>query len=243
MKIFHRSIAIAAVALIALGGLVAGSASAAGMPVFDATNYAQNLIQAARALDQINNQVRSLQNQASMLRNMDRNLERLGFPQLDQLSSAMRRIDSLMGEAKSIDFKVDGLDRKVRGLFPGELQRALAGDARVAAARARLDAAMDSYRRSMSVQAQVAENVGEDAGVLGEIAAASGGAAGALQAQQAANQLLALSVKQQLQLQQLMAAEFRDSALDRARRAQGEEEGRAATQAFLAVPASHTRSR
>ncbi|MGE5563224.1 MAG: P-type conjugative transfer protein TrbJ, partial [Bacillota bacterium] len=100
-------------------------------------------------------------------------------------------------------------------------------------ARARLDAARDSYREAMGVQSQVAENVREDSGVLKELAAASQGATGALEASQAANQLLALSVKQQLQLQSLMASEFREAAIERARRAQAEEEGRMTTRRFL----------
>ena len=36
----------------------------AGWPVFDAANYGQNLMTAARTLQQINNQITQLQNQA-----------------------------------------------------------------------------------------------------------------------------------------------------------------------------------
>jgi P-type conjugative transfer protein TrbJ len=235
MKRIPAALARAAMTL-ALGGTLALPSrplEAAGMPVFDATNYAQNLIQAARALDQINNQVKSLQNEASMRHNMAQNLKRIDFPQLQQITSAMQQIDSLMGKAQGIDFKVEGLDARVRALFPGEQGLALERDRRVADAKARLDAAMAGYRQSMGVQAQVAENVTQDAGILGELAAASQGSAGALQASQAANQLLALSLKQQLQLQSLMASEFREQSIERARRIQAEEDGRLATRRFL----------
>ncbi|NUQ18681.1 MAG: P-type conjugative transfer protein TrbJ [Sphingomonas sp.] len=207
--------------------------AAAALPVFDVTNYSQNLLQAARALEQINNQVKSLQNEASMLQNMAKNLQTIDFPQLQKITSAMQRIDQLMEQAQAIDFKVQGLDQQIKTLFPGALQQALTGDQRVAAARSRLDAATAAYKQAMGVQAQVAENVKEDAGVLNELAASSQGAVGALQVSQAANQLLALSVKQQLQLQNLMASEFREAALDRARRTQAEEDGRATTRRFL----------
>ena len=93
---------------------------------------------------------------------------------------------------------------------------------------------MAGYRHAMGVQAQVAENLAEDSRLLDELVASSQGAAGALQAQQAASQLLALGVKQQLQLQALLAAEFRSEALERSRRAQAEAEGREATRRFLA---------
>ena len=207
--------------------------AAAALPVFDVTNYSQNLLQTARALEQINNQVKSLQNEASMLQNMAKNLQTIDFPQLQKITSAMQRIDQLMEQAQAIDFKVQGLDQQIKTLFPGALQQALTGDQRVAAARSRLDAATAAYKQAMGVQAQVAENVKEDAGVLNELAASSQGAVGALQVSQAANQLLALSVKQQLQLQNLMASEFREAALDRARRTQAEEDGRATTRRFL----------
>jgi type IV secretion system protein TrbJ len=238
MKRIHAALCAATMSVTLIGVCVVLplQPAAAALPVFDPTNYAQNLLQAARALDQINNQLKSLQNEASMLQNMAKNLETIDFPQLQKITSAMQRIDQLMGEAQGVQFKVQGLDRQIRTLFPGALQKALTGDQGVAQARAQLDAATAAYKQAMGVQAQVAENVQEDAGVLNELASTSQNAAGALQVSQAANQLLALSVKQQLQLQNLMASEFRESAIERARRAQAEEDGRAMTRRFLDGP-------
>ena len=235
MKMFRRTLGIGSLGAIALCGtvLIPVAPAAAQLAVFDGTNYAQNLLQAARALNQINNQIKSLQNEATMLQNMATNLKTLSFPQLSKLTSAMTQIDQLMSQAQGIRFKVAGLDSQVKGLFPGALSKALSGDQRVVEARAQLDAATAAYRQAMTVQAQVAENVEADAGTLNELVASSQGSAGALQAQQAANQLMALSVKQQLQLQNLVASEYRAAAIDRARRAQAEEDGRATTQRFL----------
>lgn len=241
MKKLKMALAFAASTCLSIGGTFAlPLAPAAAIPVFDATNYAQNLLQAARALEQINNQIQSLQNQAAMLQNMARNLERLDLPQLQQVNSAMQRIDQLMGQARGIDFRVDRLDERIRALFPGEAGNALRRDQRVAQARARLDAAMDGYRHTMGVQAQVVENVRADAAVLADLVGRSQGAVGALQASQAANQLLALSIRQQFQLQNLMAAEFRDAAMERARRTQAEADGRAATRRFLGSGRAYT---
>ena len=238
MNAFHRALVAAASSALMLSATFAvpvASAQAGGLPVFDVTNYSQNLLQAARALEQINNQVRSLQNEASMLQNMGKNLQRIDFPQLRRINSAMQRIDQLMAEAQGIDFKVEGLDRKIRSLFPGELQQVLTKSAQVSQVRARLDAASAAYRQAMSVQARVAANVEEDASTLSELASASQGAVGALQVGQASNQLLALSVKQQLQLQNLITAEFREAAIERARQVQAEEDGKAATRRFLGL--------
>ncbi|HET7577100.1 MAG TPA: P-type conjugative transfer protein TrbJ [Sphingomicrobium sp.] len=240
MKPIHAAlVATATASALAVPIAMPAPAAASGLPVFDVTNYAQNLLQAARALDQVNNQLTSLQNEASMLQNMAANLKRIDFPQLQRMTSAMQRVDRLMDEAKGIQFKVDGLDRQMESLFPGALKQALTGDQRVAEARARLDSATAAWRQAMRVQAGVAQNVEEDSGLLNELAARSQSAAGALAVGQSANQLLALGVKQQLQLQNLMATEFREAALDRARRAQAEEDGRAATRRFLDGPASH----
>jgi P-type conjugative transfer protein TrbJ len=235
MKAIHAALCATAMSVTVIGVCVVMplEPAAAALPVFDVTNYAQNLLQAARALEQINNQVRSLQNEASMLQNMATNLKTIPFPQLKRLTSAMQQIDQLMAQAQGIQFKVSGLDQQIRNLFPGALGQVLTADQRVSQARAQLDAATVGYRQAMGVQAQVAENVRADAGTLAELAATSQSAAGALQVGQAANQLLALSVKQQLQLQNLMASEYREAALERARRVQAEEDGRAATRRFL----------
>jgi P-type conjugative transfer protein TrbJ len=235
MKAIHAAFCATAMTVTVIGVCVVLplEPAAAALPVFDVTNYSQNLLQAARALEQINNQVKSLQNEASMLQNMATNLEKIDFPQLQKITAAMQRIDQLMGQAEGIEFKVQGLDQQIRALFPGALKQALTGDQRIAQARAELDAATAAYKQSMGVQAQVAQNVKEDAAVLNELAATSQNAVGALQVGQAANQLIALSVKQQLQLQNLMASEYREAAIERARRAQAEEDGRAMTRRFL----------
>lgn len=232
-KVKMAFLCAAAVPLAVGGALVLAPAPAAAIPVFDATNYAQNLVQAARALEQINHQIASLQNEAAMLRAMGRNLERVDFPELGRVSAAMRRIDALMSEARDVDGRIERLDERVRALFPGAAQRVIGRDARVAAARARLDAASAAYRRAMAVQAQVAENVREDSALLADLSERSQSAAGALAVGQAANQLMALSIKQQMQLQSLMAAEVGSASLDRARRMQAEAEGRAATRRFI----------
>ena len=234
MKRTYNAIALACACAVSIGGTFAVPiAPAAAIPVFDATNYTQNLLQAARALEQINQQIQSLQNEAAMLQNMARNLERIDFPQLERISSSLREVDKLMGEAQGIGFKVDQLEERFRSAFPGSVDRAVKNDVRAAEAKARLDSAMAGFRHSMTVQADVVSNIRDDAQLLSELSRRSEGAVGSLQAQQATNQLLALSTKQQLQLQTMMAAEFREASTERARRTQAEAEARAATKRFL----------
>ena len=76
--------------LLAVGALVIAIACAAlptsaQLIVFDPNNYAQNVLTAARELQQINNQITSLHNQAQMLINQAKNLASLPYSSLQQL--------------------------------------------------------------------------------------------------------------------------------------------------------------
>ena len=81
---------------------------------------------------------------------------------------------------------------------------------------------------------------GASAGPLAAIVAKSQGAEGSLQAQQATNQLLALATKQQFQLQNLMASQFRKETIEAAARGQSEREARARTSRFLGDGKAYT---
>jgi len=223
-----------------LGMALTVTPARAQITVFDPTNYAQNLLTAARALSQINNQIQSLQNQATMLTNMAKNLTRIDFPELQQLNQTLQQIDRLMGQAQGIDFRVDGLDAQFQRLFPQTYDQALTGNQRVIDSRTRLDAAMAAFRQTMSVQAQVVGNVQADAQALSAIVAKSQSAEGALQVGQATNQLLVLAAKQQFQIQNLMAAQYRAEAVEQARRVQAEADAHAATTRFLGSGSAYT---
>ncbi len=99
---------------------------------------------------------------------------------------------------------------------------------------------MGAFRQTMTVQAQVVENIQTDTEALADIVSRSQGAEGSLQAQQATNQLLALTAKQQFQLQHMMAAQFRAQSVEDARRATQASEARAATKKFLGSGSAYT---
>jgi len=246
MRILTRKYLVAsALGLGATGALVMlvtvpSTPAHAQLSVFDPSNYSQNLLTAARTLQQVNNQIQSLQNEATMLLNQAKNLSRVSFPELDALRQTMQQIDTLMGQAQGINFRVNGLDQQFRQLFPNDLNSVLRGNAQVTAARARLDTAMAAYRHTMGVQAQVVENVTADARTLDALVSRSQGAEGALAAQQTTNQLLALAAKQQFQIQNMMAAQYRAETTEAARRAQEETDARAAAKRFLGTGNAYT---
>lgn len=227
----------------AIGSLAAGmltSSASAQISVFDPSNYTQNLLTAARTLQQINNQIQSLQNEAQMLINQSKNLSRIDFPQLDGLRERLAQIDRLMGQAQGIDFRIDQLDERFRQLYPQDFGQTVRRDQRVARARDQLDTAMSAFRQTMGVQNSIVDNVRGDSQALAEIMARSQGAEGSLQAAQATNQLLALATKQQLQIQTMMAAQFRAESIEQARRGQIEREARESTRRFLGDGRAYT---
>ena len=227
------------IAAIGAGTLATAPASAQ-ISVFDPTNYTQNLLTAARTLQQINNQIQSLQNEARMLANQGKNLSRIDFPQLDELRHKLSEIDKLMGKAQGIDFRLDQLDERFRQQFPDSYNQVMKRDQRIAIAKQRLDNEMAAFRQTMQVQSGIVENVRDDAQALAAIVAKSQGAEGSLQAQQATNQLLALATKQQFQLQNLMASQFRKESLEAARRGQSAREARERTTRFLGDGKAYT---
>src|SRR3546814_14103981 len=80
--------------------MVADVPTAQAVPVFDSANYSQNLLTAARTLQQINQQIQSLQNEAQLLANQQKHLSKIDFPQMSQRSEE-RRV------GKSVSVRVD----------------------------------------------------------------------------------------------------------------------------------------
>lgn len=234
-----KSLALALYAAALVPALALGTPAAQAIPVFDGANYAQNLLIAARTLQAVNQQIASLQNEAAMLVDMEKHLRRFDFPELKKLHDNLARIDALMQRADSVGLDIDRLESRMAALFPTQ-PTAGTPTSRLAAAKARLDAARAGYRRTLAVQARIVADVREDAGLLARLGERSSAAAGSLQAQQAANQLLALAAKQQMQLQLLLAAQYQADSLARSREAQIEAEGRESTRRFLGTGQVYT---
>lgn len=219
---------------------LAMSEPAQAIIVFDPSNYSQNILTAARTLEQINNQIRMLQNQAQGLINQAKNLTTISFPELQALQQTIQQIDQLMGQAQGIQFKVASLDLQFRSLYPDSFAGSLTTSQQVQSARARMDTARAAFEQTMTVQAQVVENIAADQAVLTGIVARSQSAEGALQASQATNQLLALVAKQQFQIQTLMAAQYRAEAIERANQSQSRTDAQSASAKFLGSGSAYT---
>lgn len=232
--------AAAAVALATAMPVLVPPPVAAQLSVIDSSNLTQNVLQAARALEQINNQIQSLQNQAVMLQNMAHNLSTLNFSQLGEVTNDLRQISTLMSQAQGITFDVQSVQAAFRQAYPQQYSASTDLSQILGDAQTRWQNARNAFQQSMSVQSQIAQTVQSDSAKLVALVGASQGASGNLEVSQATNQLLALSIKQQLQIQTLLAAQGRAEALSGANDIEAKEEGRAAFQTFLGSNTAYT---
>ena len=102
IKLRHLAAASAVVLTLA----VAAPPASAQWIVYDPTNFSQNVLTAARELQQINNQITMLTNQATSLVNQARNLANLPMSTLTQLQSSIAQTQSLLSQAQNIAFNV-----------------------------------------------------------------------------------------------------------------------------------------
>lgn len=204
--------------VLALAAVVGVSpVPAHAIAVFDAANFVQNTLSAVRALQQINNQIQSLQNEATMLINDAKNLARLPSSVLSQLRTTLATTDQLLQQARGITLDVGRTRDEFNRLFPEVYDAATSNQAMLGHVRDRFTAALEALRTATLVQAQATANLREDEDVLAQLVTRSQSADGALQAAQATNQLLALQARQLIQDQHLRITQERAVAADHAR--------------------------
>lgn len=206
--------------------------------VYDPTNHAENLLTAARALEQINNQIAQLQNEAQMLINQARNLASLPHSSLLQIQQSVQRTQQLLGQAQSIAFDVGQIDQAFQQRY-GNIPLSASDADLVAGARSRWQTTVGGLQDALRVQAGVVGNVDANKAEMATLVGQSQGATGALQATQAGNQLLALQSQQLSDLIAVMSANGRAAALSEAERATAAEQGREQRRRFLTPGAGY----
>ena len=225
---FRKSI----VASVAVASMMLAAAPVGAVIVYDPTNYAQNVIQAARALEQINNQIRSLQNQATSLRNDAKNLTTLPLTVLEPLQQQIRQTQQLLSQAQNLAYDVKQIDQefaqKYKNIDLNASQKTLVGDA-----QARWTNSVGAFEDALKVQAGAVGNIEGSRSSMNSLVTASQSASGALQAAQAGNQMLALQSQQLADLTAMMASLGRAQSLDAAQKAAAQAQGREQLRRFL----------
>ena len=211
------------------------------IPVFDATNYTQNILQAARALQQIQNQIRSLQNEAQSLLNDARNLTSLPKSVQAEIDKSVQATQALMKQAQRIAYDVQNIDLTFAQRY--SKQGLSQSDANlVTQARERWSDSIASFQDALRVQAGIVTSIETTRAKTGELIDSSQNAVGALQASQAGNQLLAMQLKQLSDLTALLAANGRAQVLDSAAQASARAQAREQFKRFIGSPNSYQRS-
>jgi P-type conjugative transfer protein TrbJ len=222
-----------AVAIVAASVLAGGSLPAAAqLTVFDPSNYSQNVLTAARALQQVNNQITSLQNEAQMLINQARNLASLPYSSLLQLQQSVGRTQQLLAQAQGIAFDVQQIDQAFSTTY-APASTSQSNQSLIANAQARWQYAVEGLQDALRVQATVVGNLDTNRTQMSALVGASQGATGALQATQAGNQLLALQAQQLADLTATIAAQGRAQSLEAAQRAVAQDQAREQLRRFL----------
>lgn len=218
-------------------GLAAPPASAQlfGGVVYDPTNHAQNVLQAVRALQQVEQQVQQLAHEVEMLENMARNLETLPINVAEAIIlDRINRLHELMTEAEGIGYGVAEIETVYDSAYPDAYGATPPPNAvLVEGARARWRQSRTAWRDTLVTLSAALEDNETDAGAVAHLVARSQEAAGALQAAQAGNQLSALQAEQLIQMEAMMAAHYRAEALDRARVLAEQSRAQARMQSFF----------
>lgn len=233
-RVFLRALAASAASLsVGAVALLPSAASAQiGGVVFDPRNYAQNILTAARTLEQINNQIRQLQNQATSLINEARNLETLPLTVLEPLQQQIRQTQTLLGQAQRMAYDVRQIETQFRQQYR-TFDLTASQRAMVAGAESRWQNSIGAFEDALRVQAGVVGNMDGARSAIDQLVGASQGATGALQAAQAGNQLLAVQAQQLADLTATVASLGRAQALDAAAQAAAKAQAREQLRRFL----------
>jgi P-type conjugative transfer protein TrbJ len=192
--------------------------------VYDPTNYAQNVLTAARALQQIENQVTALANQAQMLANQAKNLQNLKTTTQPQIQSQAQNTQSLLSSVQMLALDVQRIEAAFSGTY-GAVPSGSTNTTLSANAQTRWQTSIAAFQDSLKIGAGVVGNLSGTNTSRTTLLSASQSATGALQATQAGNQLIALQSQQLGDLTAVLAAKSRADALEQARSATAEAQG------------------
>jgi len=155
-RLIHHMVLIGA-ACLAIASICAPAR--AQMIVYDPSSYAQNVLQAARALQQINNQITSLQNQTQMLLNQAKNLANLPYSSLQTIVQSLERTQQLLKEAQRVAYDVNQIDQAFKRLYPQGYTGATSSQQLVSDAKERWQNSLAAYQDAMRVQAGAVGNL------------------------------------------------------------------------------------
>jgi type IV secretion system protein TrbJ len=213
--------------------LAAGVPARAQMTVFDPSNYSQNLLTAARTLQQVNNGIQSLRNEAMSLLNQARNLASLPYSSLLELQQSIAQTQQLLGQAQRLAYDVSSIDQAFSRIYPQSYSSETPSQQLIADAQTRWQTSLSGFQDALRVQAGVVQNLDRMRTQITNLVSSSQSATGALQAAQSGNQLMALQTNQLADLTAVMASIARAQSLESARAVASQAQARQQLERFL----------
>jgi len=227
----HFAVAAPVLALVLAMAVV--EPSRAQMLVFDPSNYSQNLLTAARSLQQIQNQIKSLQNEAQMLINQAKQLEQLPTTVLNDVERDYSQIQNLLKQANGITYNVQSLNQAYSQRYPVSISSATSDLQMIASAEQRWQDSLSAFQHSLTLGAGAVQNLPNTQAQTATLLSVSQSSVGILQATQAGNQLVAVQTRQLADLTALLAAQGRSQTLEQARKAEAEGQAQEQLRRFL----------
>src|ERR1700682_5560068 len=228
----NRISRLAAAGAVAVSVNLAMPPSLAQVVVFDPNNYAQNVLTAARALQQINNQITSLQNQTQMLINQEKNLPHPPFSSVQQLPSSIQRTQQLLKQAQRIAYDVQQINNAFSTTY-APASASASSQTLISNAQARWQTSVAALQDALRVQAGVVGNLDTNRTQMSALVTSRQSATGGRQAPHAGNQLAALQAQQLADLTAAVAAQGRAQSLEAAQRTTAQDQGRELLRRFL----------
>jgi P-type conjugative transfer protein TrbJ len=205
----------------------------AQMFVFDPSNYSQNLLTAARSLQQIQNQITSLQNEAQMLINQAKQLEKLPTSVVNDVERDYSQVQTLLRQANGVAYNVQSLNQAYAQNYPTSISARTSDQQLISNAQQRWQDSLSAFQHALTVGAGAVQNLPDTQAQTASLLSASQSSVGVLQAAQAGNQLAAVQTRQLADLTALLAAQGRAQALEQARKAEAEGQAQEQLRRFL----------
>jgi P-type conjugative transfer protein TrbJ len=173
-----------------------------------------------------------------MLINQAKNLAGLPYSSLQQLQSSIQRTQQLLNQAQRIAYDIQQIDQAFSTTY-APASAGVTDQALISNAQARWKTSVAALQDALRVQAGVVGNIDTNRTQMSALVTSSQSAAGALQAAQAGNQLIALQAQQLADLTATVAAQGRAASLDAAQRTSAQDQGREQLRRFLTQGAGY----
>ncbi|MEM7621228.1 MAG: P-type conjugative transfer protein TrbJ [Pseudomonadota bacterium] len=208
--------------LVTIALIILNTNQSVALTVFDPQNFVQNYRTAIRELEQIENQIQQIANQIELIKRFDQDLLPLDSSIANELQDRYGQIQSLLGKAQGLAYNVKATEEKFQQLYPENYREALTTNDILQNTRTQWQEQHRAFQHALTLQSQVLENIAQDQTTLQNTLKASEQAQGSLQALQAGNQILGLSVQQLMQLQTLITLSERSTILQNAKASSSE---------------------